>query len=418
MNNLVYWIWLSLACTVGSSTFSSLLKKFSSAQDIYNADEEDFRGIIDRKASDRSSLLNKDIARAKEIYHFCKSKGVGIVTYADEDYPDSLRKISNPPVVLYYRGVWQDFNSGKFYSAIVGTRYISDYGRRNAFTIARDLARAGAVIVSGMAMGIDGVALAGALSADAPTVAVIGSGIDVCYPRQHLTLAREIVKSGCVITEFAPGTPPNRYNFPKRNRIISGLSNTTIVIEGKEISGALITARCAFEQGRDVYALPGNVGSRNSEATNLLLKNGGKAFVSADDIVSAYEKQFSGKLNPFKLAEKSECDMNLVLSKLRICAVAPTDNIFSPKPSKQKNKSEQNKSSVYIEQKNTKQSVIPDFDKCTLKIYKKIPLDSEIHIEALIDEDNDLRVVMKALLKLEIGHFIIMLPGEKVKRNL
>ena len=142
-----------------------------------------------------------------------------------------------------------------------------------AFNIGYDLATAGATVVSGMAMGIDGVAMAGALSAGGKTVAVIGSGIDVCYPESHLTLAREVVKCGCVITEFAPGTKPSRYNFPKRNRIISGLSSATLVIEGKEKSGALITARHAMQQERPVYAFPGNVGNKNSELSLLLIKN-------------------------------------------------------------------------------------------------------------------------------------------------
>ena len=421
MDNLLDWIWLSLACTPGSSTFASLLTKFSNAEEIYSADEYSLRGVIGNRISDRTTLLKKDLTRAQEILDFCTKKQVGIVTYADARYPDSLRKIPNPPVLLYYRGVWQDFNSGRFFVSIVGTRSVSDYGRKNTFVIARDLARAGATVVSGMAIGIDGIALAGAISSDAPTVAVIGSGIDVCYPSQHVTLAREIVKRGCVITEFAPGTPPNRYNFPKRNRIISGLSRATLVMEGREKSGALITARCAFEQKRDVYALPGNVGNPNSEVTNLLLKNGAKAFVSADDIVRDYEGEFVGRLNPFKLAEESPFDMNKELSRLKVSAVAPSDNIFSSKPAKP------------IKPIRTKESVLkvaaeapvpqkvepqPNFDNLTLSVYKRIPAEGEILIESLLDDETNLRSLMKALLKLEMGGFVRMLPGEKVMRNI
>ena len=422
MDKLVYWIWLSLACTPGSSTFSSLLQRFSDAEEIYNAEDSDFRGVIDRKLSDRTALLDKNLDEAKRILAFCKSKRVGIVTYSDPAFPESLRSISNPPVLLYYRGVWQDFNSGNFFAAIVGTRSVSDYGRKNTFVIARDLARAGATVVSGMAIGIDGVALAGALSVNAPTVAVIGSGIDVCYPSGHVTLAREIVKRGCVITEFAPGTPPRRFNFPKRNRLISGLSRATLVMEGRESSGALITARCAFEQGRSVYALPGNVGSQNSEVTNLLLKNGARAFVSADDIVRDFEKEFSGRLNPFKLAERSEYDMVSVLSAFKVMAVAPSDNIFTARAERHTSVADRAVSVAAAppraEAEKPSQEALPSFDKPTLKLYKKIPSDGEIHIESLVDEETDLRSVMKMLLKLEMGRFVIMLPGEKVKRNL
>ena len=418
MDKLLYWIWLSLACTPGSSTFSSLLSKFSDAEEIYRADENDFRSVIDRRASDRSALLNKDLKKAEEILDFCRNKRVGVVTYADPTYPDALRRISNPPVLLYYRGVWQDFNSGNFFAAVVGTRAVSDYGRRNAFVISRDLARSGATIVSGMAIGIDGVALAGALSVDAPTVAVIGSGIDVCYPAQHITLAREIVKRGCVITEFAPGTPPNRFNFPKRNRIISGLCAVALVIEGRENSGALITARCAQEQGRVVYALPGNVGAPTSELANLLLKNGAKALISADDIVRDFEVEYHGKLNPFKLAEKSPFDMGLVLSEYKVVATAPSDNIFNNKPSWVRKKKTAPDIAETKGQPTDAPALLPDFDKATIALYKRIPIDSDVHIESLVDDDNDLRSIMKMLLKLEMGHFVVMLPGERVKRNL
>ena len=428
MDKVLYWIWLSLACTPGSSTFSSLLSKFADAEEIYRADEDGLRGAIDRRASDRSALLNKDLKRAEEVLDFCRSKRVGVVTYADRTYPNALRKIANPPVLLYYRGIWQDFNSGSFYAAVVGTRSVSDYGRKNTFVIARDLARAGAVIVSGMAIGIDGVALAGAISAEAPTVAVIGSGIDICYPAQHVTLAREIVKRGCVITEFAPGTPPNKQNFPKRNRIISGLAAATLVMEGREKSGALITARCAKEQGREVYALPGNVGSPTSEVTNLLLKNGAKALISADDVVRDFEIQYHGRLNPFKLAEKSEFNMEQTLSLLKVVATAPSDNIFYSGPSHKKGanteskvQKAENNQQEYGERGDSepkKEIPLPDFDKQTLALYKKIPTDGVVHIESLVDDNNDLRSIMKQLLKLEMGHFVVILPGEKVKRNL
>ena len=237
MDNTIYWLWLSLSCSVASPTFSSLLERFHDAKSVYDAVEFEILDCIDGSNTDRAFLINKDLSRAEEIYEFCKSRGVGILPYSDPKYPRALKQISNPPPVLYYRGILPDFNSG-FFVSVVGTRSLSDYGRKNAFKISYDLATAGAVIVSGMAMGIDGVALAGAISSDSPTVAILGSGIDVCYPKQHLTLAREIVKRGCIMTEFPPKTPPIKYNFPKRNRIISGISAATLVIEGRENSGA------------------------------------------------------------------------------------------------------------------------------------------------------------------------------------
>lgn len=417
MDELVYWIWLSLACTPDSATFPKLLEKYSDARSIYLADSDELIRCIGRRATDREKLINKDLEPAKKIYDFCMKRKVGLLPYCSERYPESLRRINTPPPLLYYRGKLPDFNRD-FFVASVGTRSISDYGRRSAFKISYDLASAGAVVVSGMAVGIDGVSHAGALSAGGVTVAVIGSGIDVCYPSQHLKLAREIVKLGCVITEFAPGTPPERFNFPKRNRIISGLCAATLVIEGRERSGSLITARCAKEQGRVVYALPGNVGTENSQVPNLLIKDGARLFTSAEDIISDFRDSYGGILNPFNLKDRPAVDMMESLSALEVVANCPGDKIFDPPrrntrsdPVIARERSEEKKDNPSDE------SSIPCFDKATLSVYKKIPLDSDIEIEALVDEQMNLREIMKAVLKLEMASFIVMLPGERVARK-
>ena len=431
MDELIYWIWLSLSCTPDTATFPSLLKRFKTAKEVYDAEDREITSALVARSSDRNLLLNKDLARSEEILNFCNKNGVGILTYSDKRYPKSLREIKTPPVLLYYRGILPDFNRGAWV-AVVGTRRLSDYGRKNAFTITRDLAISGANVVSGMAVGIDGVAMAGALSADAPTVAVIGSGIDVCYPKEHLTLAKEIVKRGCIITEYPPSTPPDRYNFPKRNRIISGLCSATIVIEGRERSGAMITARYAKSQGKTLYALPGNVGNPNAQLTNLLIKNGAKMITAADDIVKDFSAgQAPALLNPFKLAKATPVDMFSYLREYRVSCVAPSDDVFVPKVERRKIKADVPKSepqkdltdthdgSFSVEKaKEAESAVSKQFDKDILNIYKKIPAEAECDIEALVDEAHSPKVVMRALLKLEIGGFIIMLPGGRIKRNI
>ena len=422
MNETVYWIWLSLCCTPDSATFPRLLEKFKDAEEIFGATDKQISSCIGSNASDRSLLLKRDLSEAEKIYDFCTKRGVGILTYASADYPSPLKEIPTPPVVLYYRGKLPDFNN-RFCVATVGTRSLSDYGRRCAFKIAYDLACAGTTVVSGMAMGIDGVALAGALSAGGSTVAVIGSGIDVCYPAGHLTLAREIVKNGCVITEFPPGTPPNRFNFPRRNRIISGLSAATLVIEGKEKSGALITARHAKEQGRAVYALPGNVGSPNSEVSNLLIKNGARLCTSADDIIRDFESTYAGIVNPFALKDNVKMDIMSELGRYGVIAVCPNDPIFDPpKPKRRKDKTVSDsavpgRGAECADDSSQMCEPPSDFDKNALKIYKKIPLTGECTIESLVDDEISFRDVMKLLLKLEVGKFIAILPGEIVKRK-
>lgn len=420
MEELIYWIWLSLACTPGSQTFASLLGKFDTAKEIYEADDSSIAALITSRSRDYEALTSKDLEQAQLVLDFCTSKNVGILTYSDERYPDSLRDIPTPPVLLYYRGVLPDF-SKLFCISVVGTRRLTEYGKKNSFTIAYDLARAGATIVSGMAIGIDAVAHAGAIASGKATVAVIGSGIDVCYPKEHRPLAREIVKNGCVFTEYPPGTRPEGHNFPVRNRIISGLSKVTLVIEGKERSGALLTARHAKEQGRTVYALPGNVGNPNSEVCNLLLKNGARVCTCADDIVRDFEMSSMGKLNPFELAKNAPVNMHEVLSMLKIACVTKDDPIFrTPRVNKKSTQIQapQETPATAVDTAQVAQTQdFSGFDARALKIYKKIPLGQECTIESLADSELTMRDVMKALLKLEMGKFITVLPGEKVRRN-
>ena len=423
MKELLYNVWLSLACTAGSGTFSKLLGKFKSAEEIYFADGEAIASCVSSKLKDYKSLTDKSTGKAEKIIDFCQSREIGILSYFDRDFPSSLRNIKNPPVLLYYRGKLPDFENG-FFLAIVGMRHLSDYGRRNTFKISGDIARAGATVVSGMARGIDGVALAAAIAEGKSTVAVMGTGIDLCYPPHHRRLAREIVKNGCVITEYAPGTRAHKGNFPIRNRIVSALSKATLVMEGTENSGSLITARHAREQGRAVYAFPGNVGNSGSEATNLLIKNGAKLLTSADDIVRDFEKESLGKLSPFKLLEKSDVDMHAVLSELQVSCVAVDDSIFKVgkrKPQKEKENlhktAESRSSAAQKDCAEIDKRILSTLGKSTFELYKKIPVDSDVSVEELIDELHSLREVMKGILALEIGGFVTMLPGDRVKRK-
>ena len=422
MNEQILWIWLSLACTPGSESFRKLIDSFETPFSVYSADRDSIAAVLGKKSADVEALADKNTDRAEEIFNFCRQKNIGILNFSDVNFPPLLKVIQNPPVLLYYRGIIPSFKD-VFCISVVGTRRLSEYGLKNAFSIARDLSFAGATVVSGMAIGVDGAAHAGALSADGITIAVLGSGIDVCYPIEHKQLAREIVKRGCVITEYAPGTKPERNNFPRRNRIISGLSYATLVIEGKERSGALITAHCAQKQDRKLYALPGNVGNKNSELTNLLIKNGASLCSSADDIVRDFEEESLGILNPFKLAESTKADPIEFLKRYSVSAVTVNDRVFqrsrnhktkssSPSVSSVADKKTSDVSSVASE------SAMQSFDKEMLEIYKRIPQGEECTIESLVDSTLPLRNVMKGLLKLEMGRFVVMLPGEKVKRNV
>ena len=441
MNELVYWIWLSLACSVDTTTFRDLMKVFDTAEDVYNATDKAIRTAVNPKVSDCSTLYVKNLDRAKEIYEFCRDKNVGILTYNDIRFPLSLKLISTPPVLLYYRGVLPDFNN-LFACAVVGSRNLSTYGRKNAFNFGYDLGRVGGTVVSGMAMGIDGVALAGAVAADAPTLVFLGSGIDVCYPEGHKTLARNIVKKGCIMTEFPPTTPPNRYNFPKRNRLISGVSMATVVVEGGERSGSLITARYAKAQNKPVYAFPGNVGNEGSRASHILIKEGAHLCTSVEDVIRDFEFRNKSIIDPHRLTKAAPVDMVEVLSSLSVMCVAIDDDIFTPPAKKGKRKSSKKKDDISINEgldqsqgtvdfapqkpsriKNSRQeqadaAKTPDLSEDMLRVYKLIPIEGDCVVESLVCDGFDLMKVMMILLKLEVLGFVSMLPGDRVKRNI
>ncbi len=215
---------------------------------------------------------------------------IEMLTILDESYPELLRHIPDPPFLLYVRGNRNAWLGQCF--GVVGTRALSEYGKRVVPHITLDIARAGFNIVSGLAAGIDTLAHKTAIEAGVPTIAVLGCGIDdaTIFPPQNLELAHKIIeKGGTVIGEYAVGTHGTKFSFPQRNRIISGLSRGVLVVEADEISGALITARCAADQGRDVFAIPGNIFAKTSQGTNNIIKKGAKMVTCAEDILEEYE---------------------------------------------------------------------------------------------------------------------------------
>jgi DNA processing protein len=209
--------------------------------------------------------------------------GISLVPWSDQAYPAALTAIADPPPVLWIRGRAEAL--GRQAVSIVGSRAGSPYALSVAERLALDLAAAGLVVVSGLARGVDSAAHRGALSGGGTTVAILGSGVDVLYPREHAELARDIEQDGAVVSELVPGTPPQAQFFPRRNRIISGLSRAVVVIEAGEKSGSLITARCALEQGRDVLAVPGNVLSGRNRGAHALLRDGARIVESAEDVL-------------------------------------------------------------------------------------------------------------------------------------
>ncbi len=293
--NAIYWIWLAERCGQGSSEMLTLVEKLGPAENIYRADGEAYAGtgVSERLCED---LCNKSLDGAQRILSFCQGAGVGLLCYDDPAYPASLRALKNPPALLYYLGELPDFNH-RLCIAIVGTRRMSEYGMRAAYKIAYEVAASRAIVVSGLALGIDGIASCAAIAAGGTTVAVLGCGIDVVYPKEHETLFGIVRQNGCILTEYPPSEEPRGTNFPVRNRIISGLSQGTVVVDADQKSGAMITAKNAILQGRDIYAVPGNIDAENTSGTNTLIRDGAQAVLGGSDIIKNYAFMYRHCLN-------------------------------------------------------------------------------------------------------------------------
>jgi DNA processing protein len=281
-----YWIWLNRISGIGARRFIKLIECYESPRRLFDADGRELEHaerILGDKLYEQlqASKSEESLKKAEEIL---KTPGLQVHTLLCPGYPDILKTIYDPPPVLYCMG--QALRTDLPTIAVVGSRRSSEYGRMSAKKVAFELAQAGAAVVSGMARGIDSMAHRGALEAEnGYTIAVLGCGVDYIYPPENAGLYKSILQRGTVISEYPPGTNPSPGNFPARNRIISGLSYGTLVIEAGLKSGAIITVDCALEQGREVYALPGNVNSPFSQGTNKLLKEGAKMVTSVDDIL-------------------------------------------------------------------------------------------------------------------------------------
>ena len=268
----------------------SLLNKYHSLSNIWNLDIEELHNCNCLEEKIIKELLNTEYRKnLKRYLEYMEKYGISMVTCYDSDYPKKLRNIQNRPIVLFYKG---DISIVDEYSiAIVGSRNCSDYGRKCANFISNEIAIRKICIVSGLAIGIDSIGHIAALNNKSNTIAIIGNGLDNIYPSKNKKLAESIIKNGgLIISEFVVGTKPFKQNFPRRNRIISGLSDSVIVIEGSKKSGSLITAGYAIEQGKEVFAVPGSIFSPNSEGTNELIKDGANLLTSIDDAIRTIDE--------------------------------------------------------------------------------------------------------------------------------
>ena len=277
----VYWIWFANLKGLSLQAKQQLLQTFADVEEIFRSDGKRLPGEV------AEALEDKDLTEAKEIVARCGREGIRILTFRDADYPEKLRNVEDPPLVLYCRGTLPDWKAQPLI-AVVGTRKASAYGLQTARLMAAHIAVCGGLVVSGAAFGVDSAAMEGALDAGCRTVGVLGGGVDVVYPASNRGLYRRTEEAGCLISEYPPGHRPYPWNFLERNRIISGISDGVLVVEAPAKSGALNTARHAYSQGRDMFAVPGNVGVQTCQGSNALLQEGAFAALSGWDVVKHY----------------------------------------------------------------------------------------------------------------------------------
>ena len=364
---------------IGPRAAAKLLERFGSAEAVYTATRAELEKVrllpeaVDSIiARDRHDLAEAEVVKVRDL-------GAEILILDDGVYPSALREIYDPPVALYVKGAWSECLDQPCL-AIVGSRKCSTYGQNAATMLARDLAQRGVTVVSGFARGIDAAAHRGAIEAGGRTVAVLGTGIDQVYPRDHKKLGEEILAAGgAMVTQFPLHTPPVSENFPYRNRIISGLSLGVVVVEASENSGSLITARLAIEQNREVFAVPGNITSRNSFGTNYLIKGAGAKLVQQwQDIAAELPPQIAARLLPPPLTQKKEKSLSDQLAMVPGGLSASEQSVF-----------------------------------------KLLSPDNPAHIDALVNETRfSITDLTAALLALEMRDLVRALPGKCFVRKM
>jgi DNA processing protein len=285
MSDLKYWVWLASLPGIGSRRFYDLINFFKTAENVFNSTDTELRscGVL-KEALINTVINSRNLEKIDKYLKKVKDNGINVYLSSQDEYPANLKTIYDPPPVLYSLGELQ--YEDKEAIAIVGSRKATDYGLKTAESLAEQLVQNGITVVSGMALGIDAAAHRGAIKGGGRTIAVFACGVTNPHPKSNINLYKDILKNGAVVSEYPLGMQPLPGNFPARNRIISGLSLGSVIIEANIKSGSLITADFALEQGRDVFAVPGSINSPSSRGTNNLIKNGAKLVDCVEDILN------------------------------------------------------------------------------------------------------------------------------------
>ncbi len=407
MTDIRYWLWLSLKKGIGNRVMSLLLDHFESPEAVFLADEKALSSIGRLTRKERTALTDKSMVEAERVAAKCREHGIRILTFDNPAYPQLLKEIYDPPYVLYVRCKERIDLNRHLTLAVVGTRKASDYGIDVAEKLAYGIAKSGVTVVSGMALGIDGAAQTGALRAGGKTIAVLGCGVDICYPKVHKALMEQIIEHGMVISEHPPGTQVHPSHFLPRNRIITGLSYGTLVVEAPQRSGAINSANWTAQQGRELFVVPGDVTRVTAKGSNQLMVEGALPVLRAEDITDLY----SGRFADILLANAPQKD--------EIPSIPTYPELVSRKSAKKKAKKEKTKKSLKKQTEKVVKAVttpafsapdssLSDIEKSVLLLLGAEPL----HADRLAEQGIPAASVAATLTMLELKGFVRSLPGK------
>ena len=404
---LLYWVWYAQLSGLSLAQKIALLEHFRDPEEIHHSEPEALERIPGMTEKQLEALQNKDLTQAQAILAECEEKGIGILVYGEESYPNRLRNTYDPPLVLYFKGVLPDWEQVPVIG-IVGTRKATPYGLNTALRFGRQIAACGALVVSGGAFGIDTMAMQGALDTGRPVVGVLGCGVDVVYPKKNKQLFSLVTENGCLLSEYPPKTAPAPWRFPERNRIISGISNGLLVVEAPEKSGALITADRAMEQGRDVFAVPGNIDVPSCVGSNALLQERAIAALSGWDVVKEYEALYPGRVRRQDLSASAPEVMGKVAQKPAIPENLEKFNGNKPIKSIDKDK----KSTYSVLDKPS-----PALSETEQAVLARIPREPVAVDELIAQAELPAGTVRSVLTKLVLKKLVVNHPGGRVSRK-
>ena len=390
-----YWIWLQRTLGTGKDT-EELLSYFGDPRKIYEAGRKNLlmSGIINHKIADSLAMFSP--SESYTVIKQCENNGWKIITYDDENFPPMLRSLNDSPVVLYVHGDEKVLKS-QLCIGIVGTRNASEYGIKAAKDISYSLAKTGTVIVSGGAVGIDAAAHSAAIEAGGKTVAFLGSGLGSDYLMENEKLRQNIAANGALVSEFLPFTPPTRFSFPVRNRLISGMCKGTIVVEAGEKSGSIITAKNAIKQGRDIFAVPGEIFNKKHAGTNYLINNGAVPVFGVSDVIDYYSDiimELNGGIIPevnsnFRMSDESHTEKKIQVT---------WETVKKEPPARKKQEKAQ----------------LPEFaTENAKKLYGIITEDAKTADEYVIETGMSVQDVLSAITELELYGIVMMHSGKR-----